>query len=166
VVARRTLVGLALWGSINGIALPRREWHDTLNVPGALCLKPSCPALQPTGPLDPEHKNLVSINDSTPGSITFRTYFNPVTVGCFVGHCHTLNHEDIGMMQRFDILPAKGQPSGCTLYSDNAAVPIIERFFADRVKFQICGAIRQSKSVSAGLRSPANLSNRLADTAQ
>jgi len=157
VVARRTLVGLALWGSINGIALPRREWHDTLNVPGALCLKPSCPALQPTGPLDPEHKNLVSINDSTPGSITFRTYFNPVTVGCFVGHCHTLNHEDMGMMQRFDILPAPGQPSSCMLDTDSAAaVPLIERLIASRGSFQICSAPRQSRPISDGLTPPTN----------
>jgi FtsP/CotA-like multicopper oxidase with cupredoxin domain len=52
-----------------------------------------------------------NINDATPGSITFRTYFNPVTVGCFVAHCHIIDHEDLGMMQRFDILPANGEPS-------------------------------------------------------
>ena len=28
-------------------------------------------------------------------------------------HCHTLTHEDLGMMQRLDILPAKDQASGC-----------------------------------------------------
>jgi FtsP/CotA-like multicopper oxidase with cupredoxin domain len=37
--------------------------------------------------------------------ITFRTYFAPVTEGSFVIHCHLLLHEDIGMMQRVDILP-------------------------------------------------------------
>jgi hypothetical protein len=53
------------------------------------------------------------MNVATPGSITFRVYFNPVTVGCFVGHCHIIDHEDLGMMQRFDIRPAAGQSSGC-----------------------------------------------------
>jgi FtsP/CotA-like multicopper oxidase with cupredoxin domain len=131
---------------INGITLPQPEWHDTLNVPGALCLKPSCPALQPTGPIDPEHKP-VNINDSTPGSITFRTYFNPVTAGCFVMHCHTLNHEDIGMMQRVDILPAKGQSSGCVPESDHAG-GIIERLIASKGRFQICNTPRQSRPIS------------------
>ena len=99
----------------------------------------------------------MNINDAEFGSITFRIYFNPVTVGCFVVHCHALNHEDIGMMQRLDILPAKGQPSGCMLDSDNAAVPIIDRLFADRGKLQICSAaVRQSKSIPDGLMSPGN----------
>jgi FtsP/CotA-like multicopper oxidase with cupredoxin domain len=47
------------------------------------------------------------------GSITFRIHFDPDTVGCFVMHCHALTHEDIGMMQRLDILPGHGKPSGC-----------------------------------------------------
>jgi FtsP/CotA-like multicopper oxidase with cupredoxin domain len=138
---------------INGIPLPQPEWHDTLNVPGALCLKPSCPALFPPGPLDPKNPMPVNINDSTPGSITFRTYFNPVTVGCFVGHCHTLDHEDIGMMQRFDILPAKGAPSGCMLDDRAAAAPLIEKSTASRSNLQICSAPRQSRPISKGSRS-------------
>jgi len=68
-------------------------------------------------------------------------------------------------MQRLDILPAKGRPGGCVLDGDHAAVPFIG-LLARRGKFQICSAVRQSGPVSAGLRSPANLSNRLADTAQ
>ena len=40
------------------------------------------------------------------GSITFVTHFDPITVGSFVMHCHVLQHEDIGMMQLLDILPA------------------------------------------------------------
>jgi FtsP/CotA-like multicopper oxidase with cupredoxin domain len=115
---------------INGITLPQPEWHDTLDVPGALP--------QPTQPTGPP----VNINDSTPGSITFRTYFNPVTVGCFVAHCHTLDHEDLGMMQRIDILPAAGQPSGCKLDENAAAMPLIERVIASRGGFQICSAVR------------------------
>jgi len=71
--------------------------------------------------------NPVDINNLPSGSITFRTYFNPVTVGCFVAHCHTLDHEDLGMMQRMDILPAPGQPSGCNL-DQASAVPLIEKF--------------------------------------
>jgi FtsP/CotA-like multicopper oxidase with cupredoxin domain len=125
---------------INAITLPQPEWHDTLNVPSALCLKPSCPALQPPGPLNTEHTNLVNINDSTPGSITFRTYFNPVTVGCFVAHCHTLDHEDIGMMQRVDILPAPGQPSGCKPDGDQAVKPNFGKLLASRGQFQICSS--------------------------
>ena len=50
-----------------------------------------------------------NINDIKLGSITFRIYFDPISVGCFVMHCHTLTHEDLGMMQRLDILPAKGE---------------------------------------------------------
>ncbi len=146
---------------INGIPLqskegvPRPEWHDTLDVPKAFCRDdPLCP-VPPT-----------KIIDTIPGSITFRTYFNPVTVGCFVAHCHILNHEDIGMMQRMDILPAKGRPSGCKLDDDQAAVPLIERLIASRGSFQICSAPRQSQSISYSPMSPANLSNRLADTVQ
>jgi FtsP/CotA-like multicopper oxidase with cupredoxin domain len=91
---------------INGITLPQPEWHDTFDVPAVVC--PDNPATC---------TNPVNINKLPPGSITFRTYFNPVTVGCFVAHCHTLDHEDLGMMQRMDILPAPGQPSGCSLSS-------------------------------------------------
>jgi FtsP/CotA-like multicopper oxidase with cupredoxin domain len=88
---------------INGQTLATPEWHDTLTVPGA---QP-----QPTEFLPPPpHPN---INDVPPGSITFRMWFNPVTVGCFVAHCHTLTHEDLGMMQRLDILPGPNQPSNC-----------------------------------------------------
>jgi hypothetical protein len=56
-----------------------------------------------------------NINTTPPGSITFRIYFNPVTVGCFVMHCHVLTHEDLGMMQWLDLLPGPNQPSGCML---------------------------------------------------
>jgi FtsP/CotA-like multicopper oxidase with cupredoxin domain len=90
---------------INGIPLDKPEWHDTILVPGG---QP-----QPPGPLPlPEPKPNLNKNVDI-GSITFRIYFNPITVGCFVMHCHALTHEDIGMMQRLDILPAAGQPSGC-----------------------------------------------------
>jgi FtsP/CotA-like multicopper oxidase with cupredoxin domain len=89
---------------INGIKLDRPEWHDTILVPGG---QP-----QPTGLAgEPDQPNLNKNVDI--GSITFRIYFNPETVGCFVMHCHSLTHEDLGMMQRLDILPAKNQPSGC-----------------------------------------------------
>jgi hypothetical protein len=147
--------GIPLVTKINGITLPRPEWHDTLNVPAVVC--PDNPATCH----DP-----VDVNNLPPGSITFRTYFNPVTVGCFVGHCHTLDHEYLGMMQRFDILPAKGAPSGCKLVGDTAAVPLIERLIASRGSFPICSAPRQSKPVSAGLTSSPKLSNWLADIAQ
>jgi len=88
---------------INHIPLPQPEWHDTIIVPGS---QP-----QPTGP-DGKQPN---INDNAYGSITFRIYYDPVTVGCFVAHCHIISHEDIGMMQRLDILPAAGQSSGCKI---------------------------------------------------
>jgi FtsP/CotA-like multicopper oxidase with cupredoxin domain len=88
---------------INGQTLATPEWHDTLIVPGA---QP-----QPTEFLPPPPHP--TINDVPPGSITFRMWFNPVTVGCFVAHCHTLTHEDLGMMQRLDILPGPNQPSNC-----------------------------------------------------
>jgi hypothetical protein len=61
------------------------------------------------------------------------------------------------MMQRFDILPAPGQPSGCMLDSDSAAaVPLIERLIASRGSFQICSAARLSRSISYRPTSPAN----------
>jgi FtsP/CotA-like multicopper oxidase with cupredoxin domain len=90
---------------INGVKLPIPEWHDTIIVPGT--------EKQPTNFLPPPHQP--NINKIEHGSITFRIYFNPITVGCFVMHCHILNHEDMSMMQRLDILPARGQPSGCVL---------------------------------------------------
>ena len=137
------------------ITLPQPEWHDTLDVPAIVC---------PTN--DPGCTNPVNVNNFPPGSITFRTYFNPVTVGCFVAHCHTLNHEDIGMMQRMDILAPNGGPSGCSLDDRAAAAPLIEKFIASRSSFQICSAALQSRSISYSLTSPANLSNPLANTAQ
>jgi FtsP/CotA-like multicopper oxidase with cupredoxin domain len=141
---------------INGITLPQPEWHDTLDVPGIVC---------PVN--DPGCSSPVNFANFPPGSITFRTYFNPVTVGCFVAHCHTLDHEDLGMMQRMDILPAPGQPSGCMLDSDSAAaVPLIERLIASRGSFQICSAPRQSRPISGGPTSPATLNNLVGDTGQ
>ena len=68
---------------INGTALTNPEWRDTILVPAG-------DGADPVG---------------LPGSITYRTYFNPVTVGQFVAHCHILSHEDVGMMQEFEIVP-------------------------------------------------------------
>jgi FtsP/CotA-like multicopper oxidase with cupredoxin domain len=110
---------------INGITLPQPEWHDTLNVPAIVCVKDLGCAM----PQD--------VTKLPPGSITFRTYFNPVTAGCFVGHCHIIDHEDLGMMQRFDILPAPGQPSGCGVDEANRG-GLKERLFAGN--FRVCSA--------------------------
>jgi FtsP/CotA-like multicopper oxidase with cupredoxin domain len=87
---------------INGKPLKTPEWHDTVLVPG------SHP--QPLEPGAPPNPN---INTNPIGSITFRMYLNPITAGCFVTHCHILSHEDLGMMQRLDILPGPNQPSQC-----------------------------------------------------
>jgi FtsP/CotA-like multicopper oxidase with cupredoxin domain len=87
---------------INGKPLATPEWHDTVIVPGS---QP-----QPSNSLPN-----VNINANPVGSITFRIYFNPVTAGCFVAHCHILTHEDLGMMQRLDILPGPNQPSQCDI---------------------------------------------------
>ena len=77
------------------------------------------------------------ITDATPGSITFRVYYNPITVGCFVAHCHIIDHEDVGMMQRLDILPAPGQSSGCQL--DVALRPNLQKqLLALKDSFEIC----------------------------
>jgi len=78
---------------LNGKRLPVPEWHDTIIVPAAVL----------PGGVDPPG----NINTATFGSITFRTHFSPETVGSFVMHCHMLQHEDIGMMQRLKILPRK-----------------------------------------------------------
>jgi FtsP/CotA-like multicopper oxidase with cupredoxin domain len=77
---------------INGKPLPTPEWHDTLLVPAA----------QPQGG---------DITKATFGSITFRTFYDQVTIGDFVMHCHMLTHEDIGMMQQLAIVPPGGSQS-------------------------------------------------------
>ena len=88
---------------INGQPLPMPEWHDTIIVPGA---QP-----QPTEPIGPPTQP--NINAVPYGSITFRIWFSPISVGCFVMHCHIIAHEDMGMMQRVDVLAAPNQPSQC-----------------------------------------------------
>jgi FtsP/CotA-like multicopper oxidase with cupredoxin domain len=90
---------------INGKPLATPEWHDTVIVPG-VSPQPSQPEPSPPQP---------NINTSTPGSITFRMYLNPVTAGCFVTHCHILTHEDLGMMQRVDVLSGPNKPSQCEI---------------------------------------------------
>ena len=82
---------------INGIPLPVPEWHDTIIVPAAVGGQNiNLPCTAPGNP-----PNCVSY-----GTIEFFIYYNPITVGSLVMHCHVLQHEDIGMMQRVDILPA------------------------------------------------------------
>jgi FtsP/CotA-like multicopper oxidase with cupredoxin domain len=82
---------------INGIPLPVPEWHDTIIVPAAVGGQNiNLPCITPGNP-----PNCVSY-----GTIEFLIYYNPITVGSLVMHCHVLQHEDIGMMQRVDILPA------------------------------------------------------------
>ena len=76
---------------INGIPLPIPEWHDAIIVPAATFPGAMVPITDPS---------------ITFGSITFVTHFDPITVGSFVIHCHVLQHEDIGMMQLLNILPA------------------------------------------------------------
>jgi FtsP/CotA-like multicopper oxidase with cupredoxin domain len=76
--------------AVNGISLPVPEWHDTIIVPAAF----------------PQPPPAITAPSVTFGSITFRTHFDPITVGQLVTHCHLVQHEDIGMMQRIDILPA------------------------------------------------------------
>jgi hypothetical protein len=123
---------------INGIALPRPEWHDTLVVPGALP--------QPMGPTP-----AVNINTASFGSITFRTHFDPNTVGCFVMHIHTLSHEDIGMMQRVDVLPGRGRLSGCVPeVMEHSSLQGIEWLLASRVKSPICSPTPQPEPAANG----------------
>ena len=81
---------------VNGQRLGIPEWHDTIIVPAA----------QPQPGAVP-----VNINEATFGSITFRTHFDSDTVGSFVMHCHVLNHEDIGMMQRLEVRDRPGSPT-------------------------------------------------------
>lgn len=77
---------------VNGQALDPPQWRDTILVPGAQ------PQPNPPGVTS-------NINTAAFGSIRFRTFFAPVTEGSFVMHCHMIQHEDVGMMQRVDILP-------------------------------------------------------------
>ncbi|MGB3729352.1 MAG: multicopper oxidase domain-containing protein, partial [Thermodesulfobacteriota bacterium] len=77
---------------INGEALPEPEWRDTILVPAA------------TGGQVPG-SNSRNINLADYGTITFRTYLDPLYPGSFVFHCHILTHEDVGMMQKITVLP-------------------------------------------------------------
>ena len=77
---------------INGQALPEPEWRDTILVPAA------------TGGQVPD-SNSRNINLADHGTITFRTFLDPLFPGSFVFHCHILTHEDVGMMQEIEILP-------------------------------------------------------------
>ena len=72
---------------INGIELDQPEWRDTILVPAA------------------DTSGGGNIVDNA-GSITYRTWFDPITFGSFVMHCHILTHEDIGMMQELEIVEA------------------------------------------------------------
>lgn len=74
---------------INGIPLPQPEYRDTIIVPAAKMADPP---------------NDLNINEATFGSITFRTEFDAEFTGSAVMHCHILTHEDVGMMQRIDII--------------------------------------------------------------
>lgn len=77
---------------INGEALPEPEWRDTILVPAA------------TGGQVPG-SNSRNINLADHGTVTFRTFLNPLYPGSFVFHCHILTHEDVGMMQVITVLP-------------------------------------------------------------
>jgi FtsP/CotA-like multicopper oxidase with cupredoxin domain len=129
---------------INETTLPQPEWHDTLVVPAARCGSPltTCQGGgQPTPGQPPPLGGMgPDINHTTPGSLTFRVYFNPITVGCFVAHCHTIDHEDLGMMQRFDILPANGQSSGCALDGNQASKPNLRMLLASRSNSELCSS--------------------------
>jgi hypothetical protein len=71
---------------INGQALPEPEWRDSILVPAA------------TG-------GGGNINNAIFGTVTFRTFLDPLFPGDFVFHCHILTHEDVGMMQKLTVLP-------------------------------------------------------------
>jgi FtsP/CotA-like multicopper oxidase with cupredoxin domain len=72
---------------INGEPLPMPEWRDTILVPSAV-------------------GGNGNINDAVHGTVTFRTYIHPDFVGEILMHCHVLTHEDFGMMQKLEIVPA------------------------------------------------------------
>ena len=72
---------------INGKELVVPEWRDTVLVPAA----------------DVGTEGNIADNA---GSITFRTWFDPITFGNYVMHCHILSHEDTGMMQELELVPA------------------------------------------------------------
>ena len=77
---------------INGIPLPQPEYRDTVLVPGATPQPNGASGLPITDP------------GVTFGSVTFRTEFEPTLTGQTVMHCHIISHEDVGMMQRVDII--------------------------------------------------------------
>lgn len=63
--------------AINGMPLPKPEWHDTYHVMKKM--------------------------NNVPGSITIRHRFRDFT-GKFVDHCHIAVHEDLGMMQTVEVV--------------------------------------------------------------
>lgn len=73
---------------INGVELDTPEWRDTMLVPAA------------------DTSNNGNLVDNA-GSVTYRTWYDPITFGAFVMHCHILTHEDIGMMQELEIVEAE-----------------------------------------------------------
>ena len=77
---------------INGKPLPQPEYRDTVLVPAATPQPSASSSLPITDP------------GITFGSVTFRTEFEPTLTGSAVMHCHIITHEDVGMMQRIDII--------------------------------------------------------------
>jgi FtsP/CotA-like multicopper oxidase with cupredoxin domain len=73
---------------INGEALPVPEWRDVILIPAATNAPGS-----------------TNINEADFGTVTFRTFYDPVGPGSFVFHCHILTHEDVGMMQKLTVFP-------------------------------------------------------------
>jgi len=71
---------------VNGIELDKPEWHDTFIVPAA------------------DISDGGNIVDNA-GTISYVTWYDPITYGNYVMHCHILTHEDIGMMQEMSLEP-------------------------------------------------------------
>jgi len=59
-----------------------------------------------TGPLEPNDQGLKDTVRVYPGeTVRMLMHFDPRLSGTYMFHCHILEHEDMGMMGQFVVLP-------------------------------------------------------------
>jgi FtsP/CotA-like multicopper oxidase with cupredoxin domain/peroxiredoxin len=102
-----TLGSVEEWtiNSMNGVGPITHPFHIHVNPFEIFSIKDSNGVEQLTAPI---WKDTVAMKPNT--VIKFRTQYLDFT-GDFVQHCHILDHEDQGMMQKIRILPASGPPT-------------------------------------------------------
>src|SRR5207253_1522906 len=91
--------------AVNGVGPVTHPFHIHVNPFEIFSIKDSGGVEQLTEPI---WKDTVAMKPNT--TIQFRTRYSDFT-GDFVQHCHILDHEDQGMMQKIRIVPAGGPPA-------------------------------------------------------